>query len=120
MASFGPTKIDLCVTRADSPLIGPFSITDKGTGAAIDITGFSFLMTVDPAEEPIDALNNLFQISGVIVAPATGGKVTFQPSIANLTQTPAEYFYDIQMTDGGGAPLTIVKGAFEILQDITK
>lgn len=88
-------------------------------GAAIDITGFSFLLTVDPSPDPSDALANLFQLSGNIT-DGPGGAVQFEPTAGNMDQSPNTYFYDIQQTDAGSFVRTIVTGEFVIEQDITK
>lgn len=109
--------INICMNRGDTYGL-VFTIKDS-SGTAIDITGYSFLMTVDPSSEPTDADENLFQISGTIT-DASAGQVTFTPSSANTDQTPGVYRYDIQMTTTGSEIRTIVVGTFEIIQDITK
>jgi hypothetical protein len=88
-------------------------------GVAIDITGFSFLMTVSTIENPPDANSQLYQITGSITNTA-GGVVEFVPSGANADQIPADYYYDIQMTDTAGRIKTIAKGKYSYTQDITK
>lgn len=116
MAYFGPTLVDICVVRGDSPVI-PVSVKDEN-GVAIDITGGVFTLTIDGEEEPTDALNNVFSVPGVIT-DAPGGKVTFTPSTTDTDEGSGGYFYDIQMVLAGSTR-TILKGKFEILQDITK
>jgi hypothetical protein len=120
MATSGGTPVtqDICRTRGDT-FPEQFVLSD-GSGVAIDITGFTFLLTVDPAPDPTDALANLFQITGSIVIPATNGTVEFAPSVMDSDQVPNTYFYDIQMTDAGGAVRTIVKGKWIVQQDVTK
>ena len=44
----------------------------------------------------------------------------FAPSAVQADQTPASYFYDVQMTDSGGAKRTVVAGKLKFVQDITK
>lgn len=116
MAFFGPTATDICIVRGDSPVI-PIVITDNA-GAAIDVTGGTFILTVDPSDEPTDASGNIFSVVGILSDP-TNGRVTFQPTIANTAVTPSGYFYDVEMTLNGSVR-TILKGAFEIQQDISK
>ncbi len=112
-----PVTIDICRSRGDN---FPFQFTiQDSAGVAIDITGFSFLMTVDPEPDPSDALNNLFQLTGTIV-DGPNGRVDFEPTTVDMDQTPDTYFYDVQMIDVGLAVRTAVKGEFEIQQDITK
>ncbi len=112
-----PDAIELCRKRGDT-FADEFTIKDDSS-VVIDITGFTFLLTVDPSPEPSDALNNLFQLTGTIT-DAIGGKVEFAPSLVQADQTPTEYFYDIQMIDGAAAVRTIAIGGYEFTQDITK
>ncbi len=112
-----PAEINLCISRGDTT---PWTFTiQDSTGAAIDISGFSYLLTVDPNEEPTDAVNNLFQLTGTLTDP-TNGVVEFELSAVEADQTPAEYFFDLQQTDGASKVRTIAKGVFEFMQDITK
>jgi len=96
-----------------------FALTDNATPAvAIDITGFTFLLTVDTLEEPGDALTNVFSIAGVIDS-GVGGTFKFTltaPQADNL----GEFFYDIELTDTASAIRTIAKDAWTWEQDITK
>lgn len=117
MSTSGPIKHDVKRTRGDTyPLA--LTLKDKN-GAAIDITGFTFVLTVDPSETPADDTANLFQIAGVIT-DGPGGAVSFTPTTGNADQVPATYYYDIQMTDTGSQIRTIMKGQWEVIQDITK
>lgn len=122
-----PDIIPLCRKRGDS-FADEFTIREPQTeaqaqagtpGTPIDITGFSFLLTVDPEPDPTDALNNLFQLTGNIT-DATNGVVDFSPSAVQSDQAPDTYFYDIQQTDGAAKIRTIAVGQYEITQDITK
>lgn len=112
-----PVELDICISRGDTV---PWTFTIKDSaGTAVDITGFSFLLTVDPSSEPANDTNNLFQLTGTITN-AAGGVVQFMMSAVQADQTPGEYFYDLQQTDGGGAIRTLAKGTFEFKQDVTK
>lgn len=112
-----PKKIDLCRRRGDT-FADIFTLKDSA-GVAIDISsGYSFLLTVDPSESPVNSDNNLFQLTGVIV-DGPNGKVSFAPSAVQSDQPPATYFYDIQQTLSG-VVRTIVVGEYDIVQDITK
>lgn len=112
-----PVVIELCRKRGDT-FPDQFTLKDAA-GVVIDITGFSFLLTVDPSPTPSDALGNLFQLTGTIT-DAANGVVEFAPSAVQSDQTPSTYFYDIQWTDGAGAIRTIIVGEYIITQDITK
>lgn len=115
MADFRPKIEPLLVTRGDSPVI-PITVTSNG--AALDVTGYTFTLTVNASDDPADDTGALFQIAGTVVdGPA--GRVDFQPSVADLTQTPDVYNYDVQMV-GGGSTRTILKGSFTIDPDITR
>lgn len=94
------------------------AVTDSA-GTAIDITGYTFTMTVDPERYPATAANNLFSLTGVIT-DAANGLVEFAPSAVQADQTPGRYWYDIQMTDAAGKIRTIVADRYTIQQDITK
>jgi BppU N-terminal domain len=96
----------------------PIEITVLSDGVALDITGASFILTVDPVKAPTDALNNLCQLTGVIT-DAAAGEVSFTPT-ANQMSPAGKYYFDIQMTDASGAKRTIDAGKFVLTQDITK
>lgn len=115
MADFRAQKEDILVTRGDSPVI---PLTINSNGSPLDITGFTFTLTVNPLDDPPDDSGALFQISGT-VTDGPNGRVQFQPSTMDTTQTPDNYYYDIQMV-GGGSTRTILKGIFKIEPDITR
>ena len=111
-----PVEIDLCISRGDTT---PWTFTIKSNGAPVPITGFSYLLTVDPSDEPADAVNNLFSLTGTIT-DGPNGVVEFELSAVQADQTPDVYFFDLQQTDGASKLRTIAKGEFEFKQDITK
>lgn len=112
-----PVEINLCISRGDT---APWTFTiQDSAGAAIDITGNSYLLTVDPSDEPVDNTNNLFALTGTLTDP-TNGVVQFEMSAVQADQTPQEYFFDLQQTDTAAKIRTIAKGVFEFKQDITK
>lgn len=95
------------------------SIISETDGTPVDITGFTFLMTVDTRKSPDDASTVVYQLSGNILS-GVGGTVEFVPSEAQSDQLPTTYFYDIQMQDLTGRIRTIQKGKYKYVQDITK
>ena len=100
-----PDSVDISRVRGDTyPFV--FTVQDSD-GSPIDITGFSFTLTVDPEESPVDASNNLFALTGSLTA-------------LQADQDPAGYYYDLQMTDLSSDIRTIAKGAWNVVQDITK
>jgi len=112
-----PAEVDICIARGDTV---PWTFTIKtSAGGVVNITGFSFLLTVDPSEAPLDALSNLFQLTGTIT-DAPNGVVQFGMSAAQANQVPGVYYYDLQMTDGAAKLRTVARGQFEFRQDVTK
>ena len=107
------------ITRKRGDTYGiEFAITDS-SGTAIDVTGYTFLMTVDTSKAPTNSDNNVFQLTGTIT-DAAAGLVEFAPTALQADMTPGTYFFDCQMTDDTGRIRTIDSGKFKIVQDITK
>lgn len=92
--------------------------TVKASGAVVDITDWTFLLTINRVAKPVDASDQIAQIAGVIF-DATSGVVDFTPSEADV-DVAGSYFYDIEAIDAGGETTTPGKGQFIISQDITK
>ena len=116
MASQLPATLDICRIRGDT---FPFTVTISQGGSPVDISGYTIVMTVDPSEEPSDALNNLFSLTGT-VTDGPNGQVTFALTAPDADQTPGEYYHDMQFTDLSGNIRTFAKGSYEVIQDITK
>jgi hypothetical protein len=112
---------DINYSRGDSyPL--SIRIKDKASKEYIDITGYTFLLTVDPSKSPEDSTGNIFQVIGVVDPDqvTNKGKVSFTPTQTD-TDNVGKYYYDIQFIDGVGNKRTFVRGFRFILgQDITK
>lgn len=111
------SEIDLERYRGDT-VPDSFTIKDS-TGTVVNITGYSFLMTVNSDKNPADATNEIYQLTGSIT-DAPNGVVEFEPSAVQADQPPGTLYYDIQMTDASSKISTIVKGKLKYLQDITK
>ncbi len=109
------TKI-ICWARGDSDAKG--FIVKTALGVVIDISGFTFRLTVNVDKSPAPG-TELFTVNGVIT-DAVNGKVGFAPTVFDTDQTPGKYFYDVEQTDGAGAISTLIKGKCEIVQDISK
>ncbi len=95
-----------------------FKLWDKETRLPLPIPGWTFTLTVDPLENPADALGNLFSLTGVIIDEA-GGEVGFAPSALQANHV-GTYYYDVQGTDPLGKVRTIAKDTYTFVQDITK
>ena len=95
-----------------------FIIVSEEGSIVVDITGHTFLLTVDPAEAPTGSGNNIFQLTGTIT-DAVAGEVKFAPN-ASQSNNVGNYFYDLEMTDGSSKIRTIDAGRYTMLQDITK
>lgn len=95
------------------------TVKSKATGLPINITGYTFKLTVDPKKDPLTADNNLFSITGTILNPIAG-TVEFAPSEPQSDQVPGTYYYDIEMIDGAGRVRTIELDKYVFTQDITK
>lgn len=108
---------DITRVRGDT-YADEFMFKNKKTGVAIDLTGYTLKMTLDPAKDPTDATNNLYQLDGVVV-DALEGKVEFAPTATQADQV-GQFFYDVQMIDALGRVRTAVVGKYKYLQDITK
>jgi len=93
-------------------------IKSKATKKPIDITGWTFVLTVDPNQGPLDASSNVYQVHGVVLdGPA--GRVEFAPTDVQADQVGAFYF-DVQALDTAGRKRTIFAGRYTYKQDISK
>lgn len=113
-----PVVINLKRKRGDTfPLV--FTFTDKN-GVAINITGYTIVLTVDPSPDPVDATQNKFALT-LSVIDGPNGKAQAGP-LTNLQAdlTPATYYYDVQWTDGASVRRTVVQGEWAVDQDVTK
>lgn len=90
----------------------------KSNGVALNVTGCTFRLTVDPSKNPVTDVANLFSLTGQIEnGPA--GLISFDVSPTQADHI-GHYFYDLQMVDGAGLIRTVQKGKFDFVQDITK
>lgn len=112
------TIIDLKRVRGDDHPFAFQLFQEDGTTVE-PVTGFTFLMTADPGDEPVDNANNFWQLTGIIV-DGPNGKYHFLPTEANMDLPIDTHFYDVQMVDGGSFKRTVIRGKLIIEQDITK
>jgi len=95
------------------------TLTDKKTGQPIDLTGMILTLTVNTEKEPLTTDNQLFQITGVL-EDAVKGVVLFTPSVGDNDLLKAKYYFDVSAVAGATFKKTMLKGVWEILQDINK
>lgn len=95
-----------------------FTIKDA-TGAVVDITGYSFRLTVNTLKAPPDTSTQLYTLTGTITN-GPGGIVEFAPTVLESDQVPGKYYFDVQMTDGAGRIQTIHVGTYTYKQDLSK
>lgn len=96
------------------------NVLDQETGQALDITGFSYTMTLNTEKDPEAGIGTeIASVSGTIT-DAANGRVEFLFSAGNADQAPGCYFYDIQQTDASGRIKTIAKNKYRFYQDVTK
>lgn len=88
------------------------------TGLPVNITGYTFTLTLDASKEPTSPQSNLYQISGSII-DAAAGRVEFAPTALQADRVGV-FYYDIQMTDGAGRIRTIALAPYVYQQDLTK
>lgn len=94
-----------------------FTITNTD-GSPMDITGFSFKMTLNSNPYPTDNSTQLYQLIGSIT-DAVNGVVEFSPTALQANNV-GKFRYDVQMTDDLGVIKTIQLGCYTYLQNITK
>ncbi len=112
--------LELCPReRGDTyPLV--FALTDGGSPASpIDITGWTFVFTLDPSDAPADASGNVWSLAGTIIN-AAGGIVEFAPSALEADVAPGTYFWDLEATIPAAGIRTVARGSLAIRQDISK
>lgn len=91
------------------------TIIDEDTLDALPISG-SFILSVSTLQKPT-AASYVFQITGAIT-DGPNGVVEF-PFTSGEDDNVGDYFYDIQMLQGGIKD-TVMEGSFTMVQDITK
>jgi hypothetical protein len=93
---------------------------DQITIDDIDITGFSYTLTVDTLRNPEDETTQLVQITGTIVETGPPAIVSFPWTAEQADQESGDCWYDIEQIDSSGKLKTIAKNKYSFDQDITK
>lgn len=90
--------------------------------APLDITGFSYTLTVNTDKDPDPAVpvgTELASIAGTIT-DAVGGVVQFPWTPTQANQAADVDFYDIEQVDATGKVKTIAKNQYIFFMDVTK
>jgi len=96
-----------------------FTVTDSD-GVAVDITSWTFKMTVDTLfDPPAGGATVLFTVVGSITN-AAGGEFEIAPTAVQTDQAPDSYFYDVEAVDAASRIDTLAKNKYTIFQDISK
>jgi hypothetical protein len=93
-----------------------FLVTENAV--AVDLTGFSAKLSISTLKNPSPTDVPVYTLSGVIPNPIDG-KIYFSPSTLQAKQEPGTYYYDVQLTTNTGDIVTIAKGTYKFLFDIT-
>ena len=110
------TQINIERKRGDTCGI-VFVVTDEDDVIVPVGLWTAFLLTVDPEKAPVNADNNIFQVSGAFVTNGDDGKVRFFPP---GTSDIGTYRYDVQALNVDSKICTIAEGKYKLTQDITK
>lgn len=108
---------DIERTRGDTA--ADLLTVQNANGTVRNITGFSFVLTVNTLQNPPDVSTQLYALTGTIL-DAPNGEVEFVPTAGQADQKAATYYYDIQMTDNVGRIKTIADGKYTYKQDKSK
>lgn len=121
MASNTGANFSLDVTRRRGETYAEeFRLVD-GTGAPIDITGRSFILTVNALESPTDSDPDLYELTATIT-DASAALYEFPITQIQADSAAADYFFDIKMTynPGTGNVTRVVGGGdWHIIQGIS-
>ncbi len=115
----------ICRKRGDTApdqitILDPASLTTPK--APLDITGFSYTLTVNTDKDPDPAVpigTELASIAGVLIDPVNG-VVQFPWLPAEADQAADVDFYDIEQVDATGKVKTIAKNQYKFFMDVTK
>lgn len=121
MASTSGANFSMDVTRYTGDTFPEkFELVDEA-GTAIDITGRTFVLTVNSEQNPGSGDPDLYQLTGSIV-DAEAGTFEFPVSAGQSLSDAGDYHFDIRMTfnPGSGTVSKVIGGGdWHIIQGIS-
>ena len=112
-----PQTLDITRTRGDTYPVR-LVLKDK-LGTRIDLTGWSFRLTVDPSPAPADAASKVIGLAAIPTAPETGA-VALPLTTTDAAIAPGTYYFDVEATDAAGFVRTLASGRWTVIPDITQ
>ena len=121
MANFCPTRDDICIWRGDTPVIF-VTIRERnadGTeGDPIDVTGYSFRMTVDVSSEPSVQVTTCSVLPDLLSTPQPAKYSSAYGSCRPITSVSFSTIY--RWLRQRRLFARSCGGSFDIIQDISK
>jgi hypothetical protein len=115
-----PNTYDITILRGDDQTVR-FTVTTS-TGAAQDVTGWSFKFTVKSSLDDAIGLA-LFQKTtgggGIVLTTPASGIVDVSLSASDTQAMSGKYFYDLQGVDLTGLTKTVRAAIFYVRKDVT-
>ena len=99
-----------------------FVITVKQNGVAVDITGYTFFMTVKDDINNSDTNANIKKTVTNHTDPTAGiTTIALTPTDTDIviSSSTKNYVYDVRMKDTSGNITTLLSGVFKVKQPIT-
>lgn len=109
----------LQIVRGDDEAI-TVTVTDKDTGDAINITGYTIMFTVRSDVDATDDTTALIKKDVTTHTTPAEGITTINLTHEDTAVAAGNYRYDVQYKDTQNKIKTILIGDIEILQDVTK
>ncbi len=91
---------------------------------AVPNSGFNYVLSVNPSPNPSGPTGgpaDPVETYRILYTGTGDGLITFAPSAAQADTTAAGvYFYEVEQTDTASAVRTIIRGEWEITEDLAK
>ena len=106
---------DLSIYRGDTKV---YTFTVTSGGSAYNISGFTPTFTVKTSISDADD-DAVISKSGTVTDGA-GGEFTISLTNTDTDIDPADYVWDVQITNGSTIVATLDKGTFTVKYDVTR